>query len=1491
MSFFKKYYNINGKIVVIGAKAVYSNLLFPPALSISATYHSLGLDPYGKVWGWGYNYHGQLGHNDQNDQCTPVSICGSNKTFCSIDTGDGFSLGIDKYGMVWGWGLSTDGQLGINIEAATCTPVSIYGSNTFCKISAGNIFSLGIDKYGKIWGWGNNDYGELGTNDIVNQYTPVSICGYNKTFCKITTGNFYSLGIDKYDQIWSWGYNNRGQLGNNDTSPQCTPVSILKYENLFFKYVAAGEGFSLGLDIFGRVWSWGLNNKGQLGNTNTNQQWIPDTIYDSGYPNNYKTFCEIVTGNIHSMGIDNYGKVWTWGSNNNAQLGNNDPGVDQCTPVSICGDNKTFCKISGGNTFSLAIDIYDKIWGWGHNYYGQLGNNDIINQYTPVSVYGSHIFCKISAGDYASLGLDNFGRIWGWGYNSHGQLGNNDIVPQSTPVLIYGNKTFCHISSGNYHSFGIDNHGHAWGWGYNSCGQLGNYDTIDYCTPVSICGNHTFCHIHSGDYYSIGIDIHGKAWGWGYYSGGALGSNSNSNIDQCTPVAVYGNKNFCLVMTAEHSLGIENNGVVWGWGYNSHGQLGNDDNTNKCTPVSIFASNIASFCSISAGDSHTLGLDKYGIIWGWGYNGDYGLLGNNSNTDQCTPVSICGSNKTFCNISAGSSHSLGIDKHGKVWGWGNNYVGQLGNNSDIYQCTPVSIYGHHTFCSIAAGDGYSLAIDNHNVVWCWGYYGGGVLGSNNSNYIQWTPVKVFQCKNKVLISAGYNHSLAIRNDIFRNGVTWGWGNNYSGQLGDNNAGTNQCTPVSIYLNYNNIIHNFCKISAGYQYSLAINNFGVIWGWGYNLQGQLGNNETTSQNTPVSILKYDKRIDLLTETYSIDKIFCSIEAGGGFSLGLDKYGKVWGWGYDNDGQLGNNENGFGNNKLTPVSICGYNKTFCKISAGSYHSLGIDKYGKVWGWGSNYDGQLGNNSNTNEYTPVSICNYQSFCSIYAGHNFSLGLDNYGMVWSWGDKYDGELGNNDDFNCQSVPVQVCGNHTFCKIDTGRHFSLGIDYKGQVWGWGSNDYGQLGSNNIVYYCTPVSITYDMPDNHNRTFCSISAGEFHSLGIDNHNMVWSWGYNWAGQLGDNTLIDRCTPVLIYGNRTFCSISAGYDYSLAIDNHNIVWGWGYYGGGRLGSNNNTTNQCTPVTIYGNKKFCKISTSDHSLGIDNRGIAWGWGYNYGGQLGINNTTDQCTPVSVLAFNTNVFCSISAGKQYWEGGNHSLALDKYGMTWCWGENNKGQLGNNSSTNECTPVSICGGNKTFCQISSGGFHSLGIDNHGKAWGWGYNFQAQLGNNSNSDEWTPVSIFGNHTYYSISAGQFHSLGIDKYGKVWGWGYNYFGQLGINDWGGCENIPVPICGCNKTFCKISAGGMYSLGIDKYGKVWGWGYNYFGQLGNNDIMSQITPVSVYGNHTFCSIFAGINHSLGVDNHNNVWGWGYNDSGELGDYSITFRCTPVMISVK
>jgi alpha-tubulin suppressor-like RCC1 family protein len=334
---------------------------------------SVALDSLGQAWAWGPASNGILGNNDAtNAKSFPVSVHQGTLTFTQINTGasNRHSLAIDTNGQAWAWGHNNGGQLGNNAVLAVSLPVSVHqGALTFTQIRSENFSSLALDTNGKAWAWGSGGSGRLGNNSIVSTSVPVSVHQGALTFTQISAGSFYSLALDSLGQVWGWGTNDVGQLGTNNLASTSVPVSVHQGA-LTFTQISTSNNHSLALDSLGQVWAWGANNAGKLGNNSIASVSVPVSVHQGAL-----TFTQISAGIPHSLALDTNGKAWAWGSNADGLLGNTLPSsVSASIPVAVSqGLTIAFTQLTAGSVHNLALDATGQLWAWGSNTNNSLG--------------------------------------------------------------------------------------------------------------------------------------------------------------------------------------------------------------------------------------------------------------------------------------------------------------------------------------------------------------------------------------------------------------------------------------------------------------------------------------------------------------------------------------------------------------------------------------------------------------------------------------------------------------------------------------------------------------------------------------------------------------------------------------------------------------------------------------------------------------------------------------------------------------------------------------------------------------------------------------------------------------------------------------------------------------------------------------------------------------------------------------------------------------
>jgi alpha-tubulin suppressor-like RCC1 family protein len=334
---------------------------------------------------------------------------------------------------------------------------------------------------------------------------------------------------------------------------------------------------------------------------------------------------------------------------------------------------------------------------------------------------------------------------------------------------------------------------------------------------------------------------------------------------------------------------------------------------------------------------------------------------------------------------------------------------------------------------------------------------------------------------------------------------------------------------------------------------------------------------------------------------------------------------------------------------------------------------------------------------------------------------------------------------------------------------------------------------------------------------------------------LWGWGRNLlTGRIGDNSAVNRSSPVQVGALTDWKQVSVGQDFSTAIKTDGTLWSWGAPEKGKLGQNNTSTYRSSPVQVGSLTDWHQISSAgQQTAAVKVNGTMWAWGYGSGGRLGDNTTISRSSPVQIG--------SLTDWAQVSMGGNASvtgqaIALKTNGTIWTWGTGTLGRLGLNSLTYRSSPVQV-GLLTNWAQVSSGTDHMASIKTDGTLWAWGSNGNGQIGDGTVVNKSSPVQIGSLTNWSQVSAGSYgHTSAIKKDGTLWTWGGNSWGQ-GARGNVAAASSPVQV-GALTNWSQVSAGYVLNTFVKTNGTLWSCGRNENGSLGANDTVQRSSPIQI-----------------------------------------------------
>lgn len=356
--------------------------------------------------------------------------------------------------------------------------------------------------------------------------------------------------------------------------------------------------------------------------------------------------------------------------------------------------NVVIVDVAAGWFHTLALDNSGYVWTWGDNFIGQLGDGTIINQFAPQRLNLPNIIA-ITAGRAHTVVLDSAGRVWAWGLNINGQLGDGQggdlgdysAIPQLINFTVADPVNIVALVAGSNHTVALDNQGTIWTWGDNWSGQLGNATKIRELRPVrlDLPNLPQFVAITAGASHTAALDSEGKVWTWGLNAHGQLGDGQGGTLNAYSDTPQRLNLTGITAITAgrDYTIVLDSEGAIWTWGDNWSGQLGDGTMVRQLTPQRLDAPDLPDFTAVTAGCNHTAALDAGGRVWMWGLNTN-GQLGDGTTVDKHAPRCLSLHNITAvaaggCRGTVRGGHTVAVDDQGQVWTWGANWSGQLGS--------------------------------------------------------------------------------------------------------------------------------------------------------------------------------------------------------------------------------------------------------------------------------------------------------------------------------------------------------------------------------------------------------------------------------------------------------------------------------------------------------------------------------------------------------------------------------------------------------------------------------------------------------------------------------------------------------------------------------------------------------------------------------------------------------------------------------------------
>ncbi|HVZ50565.1 MAG TPA: Ig-like domain repeat protein [Pseudolabrys sp.] len=1303
-----------------------------------------------------------------------------------LATGGTHTCVITAAGGVDCWGRNNHGELGIGSADILThpTPAPVAGISGVVGIAAGGNAGNGSEHScalladGTVQCWGQNGDGQAGDGTNSDRYSPVTVVGQGGSgtlggVVAITAGSNHTCALLSTGGVDCWGLNANGQLGNNTTISSSQPVQVLDASGSqpLTGVVAISAGFYHTCAVLndGTVQCWGYNYYGQLGNNTTTNSGLPVAV--SGLSG----AVSVAGGSAHTCALLSTGAAKCWGFNNSGNLGNNS-NTGSLVPVDVSNMTSAVALTAGSN-FTCAVLASGGMQCWGQNNgAGVVGDGEQqSNPQVPTDVLGLSTAVAAGAGYNHACALLSSGALNCWGFNSFGQVGDGSTTIRDAPVAVsgFGDGTTLtsaqawlstaglsagpHTIAANYG--GDSNHNSSSNSlnqtvnlapSFNSAaaatftvGTPGSFTvtTTGYPTPVfSVSGalptGVSFVDNHDGTATLSGTPAAstGGSYGLALTASNGVGTNATQNFTLTvneapaitsaanTVFTVGANGSFFVSATGHPTPTLSESGAL------PAGMSFVDNGTGTATlsgapsmagsfPLTITASNgvgsdatqsfsltvnkAATLATIVSGGATVTGQQASFTVHVLSSGGtptgtatvDFGDGGINAIVTLTGGAGIA----THSYASAGTyTASVTYNSDGNFatsTGMGGQIVNKATTATTLGTSLTPSVYGQSvTFTATVAvnSPGTGTPTGTVNFFSDSGSIGSGTLSGG---------VATLSVSN---LPVG-NHSITatyVGDNDFSTSTT---ASGTAQQVNQGDSTTTVTTSAPGGSTFGQQVTFTATVAAtspatgtpSGTVTFKDNTTSTTLGTG-SLDGS---GKATFATTGLAVGSHTIEVDYAGDTnftasngtvaQSVNKVDNTTSVASG------KNPSTYGDSVLFTARVSASAGGVPTGSVTfkdGANTIGTTRLNSGVVAavGGYHSCAITVAGGVECWGLNSNGQLGDGTANNSSTPVAVPGLSGAVGLAAGKGFTCALLSDGTATCWGQNDTGQLGNNSTTESHG-PVQVLdpGGGTalsgIVALTAGGYHACALLTTGTVDCWGFNFFGQLGNNTTTDSHLPVAVLDTSGSAPLTGVTAVTASNDHTCAVLNDGTVRCWGWNLHGQLGNGTNTDSAVPVAVSGLTGASALAAGPAHTCALLSNGGAKCWGSNGTGALG-NSSTVDSNIPVDVSGLSDAVGLvaGAGDYTCALLASGGVKCWGTSTNGVLGQGNGQQRLAPVDVSG--ASGFVALATGGL----GYHACAVLSSGAVQCWGLDSAGQLGNGTvdvNSSFPTPTTVIG------------------------------------------------------------------------------------------------------------------------------------------------------------------------------------------------------------